>query len=127
MIKARSRAFCHANAQRPSRHPSRLSPHAPRRCSRSRSGIDRLRAWSAESQPATGAIARAEQALAADPRNVQRLIELGVAQSGARQLSRSASGLTDLVISVKFVYMTAASADTRSAILQSARCDRGGA
>jgi tetratricopeptide (TPR) repeat protein len=33
----------------------------------------------------TGAIARAESALAADPRNVQRIIQLGVAQSGARQ------------------------------------------
>jgi tetratricopeptide (TPR) repeat protein len=37
------------------------------------------------SQPDTGAIARAEQALAADPRTVQRFIDLGVAQSGARQ------------------------------------------
>jgi tetratricopeptide (TPR) repeat protein len=37
------------------------------------------------SQPDTGAIARAQQALAADPRNVDRLIELGVAQSGVRQ------------------------------------------
>lgn len=33
----------------------------------------------------TGAIARAEAALAADPRNVDRIIQLGVAQSGARQ------------------------------------------
>lgn len=33
----------------------------------------------------TGAIARAESALAADPRNVTRLIQLGVAQSGVRQ------------------------------------------
>lgn len=37
------------------------------------------------SQPDTGAIARAERALAADPRNVQLIIQLGVAQSGARQ------------------------------------------
>jgi tetratricopeptide (TPR) repeat protein len=37
------------------------------------------------SQADTGPIARAEQALAADPRNVQRIIALGVAQSGARQ------------------------------------------
>jgi tetratricopeptide (TPR) repeat protein len=37
------------------------------------------------SQPDTGAIARADSALAADPRNVQRIIQLGVAQSGARQ------------------------------------------
>src|SRR5213595_748176 len=33
----------------------------------------------------TGAIARAESALAADPRSVERIIQLGVAQSGARQ------------------------------------------
>jgi len=37
------------------------------------------------SQRDTGAIARAESALAADPRNVERFIQLGVAQSGARQ------------------------------------------
>jgi tetratricopeptide (TPR) repeat protein len=37
------------------------------------------------SQPDTGAIARAESALAADPRNVERIIQLGLAQSGARQ------------------------------------------
>ena len=33
----------------------------------------------------TGAIARAESALAADPRSVERIIQLGVAQSGVRQ------------------------------------------
>ena len=33
----------------------------------------------------TGAIARAETALAADSMSVQRIIDLGVAQSGARQ------------------------------------------
>jgi tetratricopeptide (TPR) repeat protein len=37
------------------------------------------------SQLDTGAIARAESALAADPRNVERIIQLGVAQSGVRQ------------------------------------------
>jgi tetratricopeptide (TPR) repeat protein len=37
------------------------------------------------SQADTGAIARAESALVADPRNVDRIIALGVAQSGARQ------------------------------------------
>ncbi len=37
------------------------------------------------SQRDTGAIARAERARAADPRNVERIIQLGVAQSGARQ------------------------------------------
>jgi hypothetical protein len=36
-------------------------------------------------QPDTGAIARAGAALSADPRNVERIIQLGVAQSGARQ------------------------------------------
>src|ERR1044071_8983501 len=37
------------------------------------------------SQPDTGAVARAEQALAADPRNVALVIQLGVAQSGVRR------------------------------------------
>lgn len=37
------------------------------------------------SQPDTGPIARAESVLAADPRNVARFIELGVAQSAVRQ------------------------------------------
>jgi len=37
------------------------------------------------SQLDTGAIARAESALAVDPRNVERIIQLGVAQSGVRQ------------------------------------------
>ena len=37
------------------------------------------------SQPDTGAIARAESALVADPRNIDRIIKLGIAQSGARQ------------------------------------------
>jgi tetratricopeptide (TPR) repeat protein len=37
------------------------------------------------SQRDTGAIARAERVLAADPRNVDLIIQLGVAQSGARQ------------------------------------------
>ncbi len=37
------------------------------------------------SQPDTGAIARAEAALAADPRNVDRYVELGLAQAGVRQ------------------------------------------
>jgi tetratricopeptide (TPR) repeat protein len=37
------------------------------------------------SQRDTGAIARAESALAADPRSIDRIIALGVAQSGVRQ------------------------------------------
>src|SRR5919201_5929448 len=37
------------------------------------------------SQRDTGAIARAESALKADPQNVDRIIALGVAQSGVRQ------------------------------------------
>lgn len=36
-------------------------------------------------QADTGAIARAQRALAAEPRNVERIIQLGIAQSGARQ------------------------------------------
>ena len=46
------------------------------------------------SQPDTGAIARAEAALAADPRNVERLIQLGVAQSGARQFREAIETFT---------------------------------
>jgi len=37
------------------------------------------------SQPDTGGVARAEAALAADPRNVARFIDLGLAQSAVRQ------------------------------------------
>src|ERR1044071_9152201 len=37
------------------------------------------------SQPDTGTVARAEKALAADPRNVALIIQLGVAQSGVRR------------------------------------------
>ena len=37
------------------------------------------------SQPDTGAIARAESALASDPRNIDRIIALGIAQSGVRR------------------------------------------
>jgi tetratricopeptide (TPR) repeat protein len=46
------------------------------------------------SLPDTGAIARAERALAADPRNVQRIIELGIAQSGARQFRQAIETFT---------------------------------
>ncbi|HKS06627.1 MAG TPA: tetratricopeptide repeat protein [Gemmatimonadaceae bacterium] len=42
----------------------------------------------------TGNIARAEQALAADPRNVDRFIALGVAQSGARQFREAIETFT---------------------------------
>lgn len=37
------------------------------------------------SQPDTGAVARAESALAADPRNVELILQLGLAQSGIRR------------------------------------------
>lgn len=46
------------------------------------------------SQPDTGAIARAERALAADPRNVDRIIQLGVAQSGVRQFREAIETFT---------------------------------
>ncbi len=46
------------------------------------------------SQADTGAIARAERALAADPRNVQRFIQLGIAQSGARQMREAVQTFT---------------------------------
>lgn len=46
------------------------------------------------SQPDTGAIARAELALAADPRNVELIIQLGVAQSGVRQFREAIETFT---------------------------------
>jgi Flp pilus assembly protein TadD len=45
-------------------------------------------------QSDTGAIARAQAALVADPRNVQRIIDLGVAQSGARQFREAIETFT---------------------------------
>ncbi len=42
----------------------------------------------------TGAVARAESALAAEPRNVERIIQLGVAQSGARQFREAIQTFT---------------------------------
>jgi len=46
------------------------------------------------SQPDTGPIARAKAALDADPKNVQRFIDLGVAQSGARQFREAIQTFT---------------------------------
>src|SRR5438034_71191 len=46
------------------------------------------------SQRDTGAIARAESALAADPRNVELIIQLGLAQSGARQFREAIETFT---------------------------------
>lgn len=46
------------------------------------------------SLPDTGAIARAEQALAADPASVEKTIQLGVAQSGARQFREAIATFT---------------------------------
>jgi tetratricopeptide (TPR) repeat protein len=46
------------------------------------------------SEPDTGAIARAEQALAAEPSNVERIIALGIAQSGARQFREAIQTFT---------------------------------
>jgi tetratricopeptide (TPR) repeat protein len=45
-------------------------------------------------QADTGPIARAEAALAADPRNVQKFIALAVSQSGARQFREAIATLT---------------------------------
>jgi tetratricopeptide (TPR) repeat protein len=42
----------------------------------------------------TGAIARAESLLAAEPRNVDRIIQLGIAQSGARQFREAIQTFT---------------------------------
>jgi len=46
------------------------------------------------SQPDTGAVARAERALAADPDNVQLMIQLGVAQSGVRRFREAIETFT---------------------------------
>lgn len=46
------------------------------------------------SQPDTGAIARAEQALAAEPNSVERIIALGNAQSGTRQFREAIATYT---------------------------------
>ena len=46
------------------------------------------------SQRDTGAVARAERALAADPRNVDKIIALGVAQSGVRQYREAIATFT---------------------------------
>ena len=46
------------------------------------------------SQTDTGAIARAEAALAVDARNIARIIDLGVAQSGARQFREAIATFT---------------------------------
>jgi tetratricopeptide (TPR) repeat protein len=46
------------------------------------------------SQQDTGAIARAERALAADPRDPQRFVDLAVAQSGVRQFREAIETLT---------------------------------
>ena len=45
-------------------------------------------------QADTGPIARAERALAADPRTVKRFIDLGIAQSGARQMQEAVQTFT---------------------------------
>ena len=45
-------------------------------------------------QADTGPVARAERALAAEPRNVDRIIALGVAQSGARQFREAIATFT---------------------------------
>ena len=42
----------------------------------------------------TGAVARAQSALAADPRNVEKIIALGVAQSGVRQFREAIETFT---------------------------------
>ena len=46
------------------------------------------------SQPDTGPVVRAEHALAADPKNVDLIIQLGVAQSGARQFREAIETFT---------------------------------
>jgi len=45
-------------------------------------------------QADTGPIARARQALAAEPRSVERIVQLGLAQSGARQFREAIATFT---------------------------------
>ena len=46
----------------------------------------------------TGPVARAERALAAEPRTVQRFIQLGVAQAGARQMREAVQTFTRALV-----------------------------
>ena len=46
------------------------------------------------SLPDTGPVARAEQALAAEPQNIQRYVALGIAQAGARQMQEAVRTFT---------------------------------
>ena len=46
------------------------------------------------SQRDTGPVARAEQALAADPRNVDKIVALGAAQAGVRQMREAVATFT---------------------------------
>jgi tetratricopeptide (TPR) repeat protein len=46
------------------------------------------------SLPDTGPVAQAESALAADPRNIERIIQLGLAQSGIRQYREAIATFT---------------------------------
>ncbi len=46
------------------------------------------------SLPDTGPVARAAQALAADPRNIDRIVALGTAQAGARQMREAVETFT---------------------------------
>jgi tetratricopeptide (TPR) repeat protein len=55
---------------------------------RSPAGIEYL------SQPDTGAVARAESALATDPRSVDKIIALGIAQSGIRRYREAIATFT---------------------------------
>jgi tetratricopeptide (TPR) repeat protein len=49
------------------------------------------------SLPDSGPVARAEQALAADPRNIQKFIDLGTAQAGARQMREAVATFTKAI------------------------------
>src|SRR6267378_1584939 len=77
----------------------------------------------------TGAIARAESALAADPRNVDRIIALGVAQSGVR-LDSTIYGIWYHLGIVRFVrrdFAGAAAAFTRALPIAPDSAERSGA
>jgi tetratricopeptide (TPR) repeat protein len=65
-----------------------ITAHAQTVQYRSPAGVDY------RAQNDTGPVARAEKALAADPRNVQLIIALGVAHSGARQFREAIATFT---------------------------------
>ena len=61
---------------------------------RHRCNTDHLRAWNTRLLPDTDAVTSARAALDANPRNITRIIDLGVAQSGAWQFREAIATFT---------------------------------